>query len=71
VANNLQEKADIFDLFREAMRLDSEGGYISKAGETEPDATTLVEMEDDIGKLIAAFQANLSSMGEMLKKQRT
>jgi hypothetical protein len=30
VSKNLQEKADIFDQFREAMRLDSKGGYISK-----------------------------------------
>jgi hypothetical protein len=67
VSKNLQEKADIFDQFREAMRLDSEGGYISKAGETDTDATALAEMEDDIGKLIAEFQGTLAIMGDNAK----
>jgi hypothetical protein len=68
IVEAIQEKADIFDKFRETLRLDSEGGYISKMGEVEPDAMTLAEMEEKLGALIADFQLEHTTMGENAKK---
>jgi hypothetical protein len=62
IAKSIEEKAGIFDRFRDTMRLASEGGYISKAGEIEPNPLTLVEMEDDLNTLITEFQQKRSIM---------
>jgi hypothetical protein len=68
VVEAIQEKADIFDQFRETLRLDKEGGYISKAGEVEPDAMTLMEMEEKLNALIDKFRLKQTIMGENAKK---
>jgi hypothetical protein len=67
-AESLTEKAIIFDQFREALKLDTEGGYISKTGETEPDEETLNEMKETLNKLLADFETNKATMNENSRK---
>jgi hypothetical protein len=67
-AEALMEKAYIFDKLRQTLRVDTEGGSISKAGEVEPDARSLDEMEKNLNVLIDNFQQNRDSMSENSRK---
>jgi hypothetical protein len=61
---DFKEKVHIFDRFREVLRLDVEGGYISKAGETAPDYETMKEMETALDNLIMEFEQTREAMSE-------
>jgi hypothetical protein len=65
---SLNEKAIIFDEFRDVLRLDAKGGYISKAGETAPDEKSLSEMKSALDDLINKFKLNRDTMNNNQKK---
>jgi hypothetical protein len=47
-ADNIREKAVIFDRLRSILRLDSEDGRVPTAEETDPDAAVLALMENSL-----------------------
>jgi hypothetical protein len=68
IVKSLNEKAIIFDEFREVLRLDTKGGYISRAGETAPDEKSLSEMKSALDDLVDKFKLNRDTMNKNQKK---
>ena len=57
----VREKALVFDRLRSVLRLDSEDGCISKAGEIEGDGVDLLCMERDLNGLVKELKEGLDS----------